>query len=149
MSKNIRPKQMERITDEKLANKFIAVQIPEIKAAVGDKHVILALSGGVDSLVVAALLDKAINKQLSCIHVNNGLMRKNESESVVEHFNKTFKAKLIYIDASERFLKRLEGVSNARPKERLSALNLSRFSRKRPESLKMSLSWLRGQSIPI
>jgi GMP synthase (glutamine-hydrolysing) len=119
MSKNIRPKQMERITDEKLANEFIAVQIPEIKAAVGDKHVILALSGGVDSLVVAALLDKAIDEQLTCIHVNNGLMRKDESESVVEHFNKTFKAKLIYIDASERFLNKLEGVSDPEAKRKI------------------------------
>lgn len=118
MSGNVRP-QMERIADEKLANEFIAAQISDIKKTVGDKKVILALSGGVDSLVVAALLDRAIHEQLTCIHVNTGLMRKNESESVIELFKRVFKANLIYINASERFLSRLEGVADPERKRKI------------------------------
>lgn len=119
MHENIRPQEMERIINQKLANEFIETKISELKDAVGDSHVILALSGGVDSLVVAALLDRAVDEQLTCIHVNTGLMRKNESESVVEHFNKTFKAKLIYVDASDRFLDKLSGVSDPERKRKI------------------------------
>ena len=115
MSSNVRPESMERITTPELAQKFIDEQIAEVRAQVGDKKVLLALSGGVDSSVVAALLIKAIGKQLVCVHVNHGLMRKNESEGVIEMFS-AMDLNLIYVDASERFLKRLEGVSDPETK---------------------------------
>ena len=99
MSTNVRPESMERITNEKLALAFIEEQVAEIRAQVGDKKVLLALSGGVDSSVVAALLIKAIGKQLVCVHVNHGLMRKGESEQVVDIFGKELDANLVYIDA--------------------------------------------------
>ena len=99
-----RPESMERITTLELANAFIDEQVAEIQKQVGNKKVLLALSGGVDSSVVAALLIKAIGKQLICVHVNHGLMRKGESEQVVEVFGKELDANLIYIDASDRFL---------------------------------------------
>ena len=88
MSSNVRPESMERITNFELANAFIEEQIKEIRAQVGDKKVLLALSGGVESSVVAALLIKAIGKQLICVHVNHGLMRKNESEDVIKMFSR-------------------------------------------------------------
>ena len=96
MEKNIRPESMERITTPELAQKFIEEQVSEIRAQVGEKKVLLALSGGVDSSVVAALLIKAIGKQLVCVHVNHGLMRKGESEQVLEVFGKALDANLIY-----------------------------------------------------
>ena len=95
MSTNVRPESMERITNFELAQKFIDEQIAEVRAQVGDKKVLLALSGGVDSSVVAALLIKAIGKQLVCVHVNHGLMRKNESESVIKMFKDGLDANLI------------------------------------------------------
>ena len=98
MSSNIRPETMARITTPELAKSFIEEQIAEVRAQVGDKKVLLALSGGVDSSVVAALLIKAIGKQLVCVHVNHGLMRKNESENVIEVFQNQMDANLIYID---------------------------------------------------
>ena len=119
MQNNLRPESMERITNFELANAFIAEQIAEIRAQVGDKKVLLALSGGVDSSVVAALLVKAIGKQLVCVHVNHGLMRKNESENVVKVFKDELDANLIYVDATDRFLDLLAGVSDPESKRKI------------------------------
>ena len=116
---NVRPETMERITTFELANAFIEEQIKEIRAQVGDKKVLLALSGGVDSSVVAALLIKAIGKQLVCVHVNHGLMRKGESEAVIEIFGKTLDANLIYIDATDRYLDLLAGVADPETKRKI------------------------------
>ena len=119
MQNNVRPDSMERITTPELAQAFIDEQIAEIRAQVGDKKVLLALSGGVDSSVVAALLIKAIGKQLVCVHVNHGLMRKNESEGVVELFRGEWDANLIYVDATDRFLGLLAGVSDPERKRKI------------------------------
>ena len=119
MNSNVRPDTMERITNFDLANKFIDEQVAEIRAQVGDKKVLLALSGGVDSSVVAALLIKAIGKQLVCVHVNHGLMRKGESEAVIEMFGKALEANLIYIDATDRYLELLKGVSDPESKRKI------------------------------
>ena len=119
MSSNVRPDSMARITTKELADKFIEEQIAEVRAQVGDKKVLLALSGGVDSSVVAALLIKAIGKQLVCVHVNHGLMRKGESENVIEVFQKGLDANLIYIDATDRFLDLLAGVSEPEQKRKI------------------------------
>lgn len=119
MNSNVRPADMERIVTKELADKFIAEQVEEIRAEVGDKKVLLALSGGVDSSVVAALLIKAIGKQLVCVHVNHGLMRKGESEQVIEVFGKALDANLIYIDATDRFLDLLAGVSEPEKKRKI------------------------------
>ena len=116
---NKRPDNMERITTPALANAFIEEQVAAIRAQVGDKKVLLALSGGVDSSVVAALLIKAIGKQLVCVHVNHGLMRKNESENVVEVFRHQLDANLIYIDATDRFLNLLAGVADPEQKRKI------------------------------
>ena len=112
MSGNIRPESMERITNFALANAFIEEQVAAVREQVGDKKVLLALSGGVDSSVVAALLIKAIGKQLVCVHVNHGLMRKGESEDVIKIFGQELDANLIYVDATDRFLGLLAGVSD-------------------------------------
>ena len=114
-----RPESMERITTVELANAFIEEQVSEVREQVGDKKVLLALSGGVDSSVVAALLIKAIGKQLVCVHVNHGLMRKNESENVVEIFRNQLDANLIYVDATDRFLDLLAGVSDPERKRKI------------------------------
>ena len=119
MSTIIRPETMERITTPELAKAFIEEQIAEVRAQVGDKKVLLALSGGVDSSVVAALLIKAIGKQLVCVHVNHGLMRKGESENVIEVFGKELDANLIYIDATDRFLDLLAGVDEPEKKRKI------------------------------
>ena len=119
MDSNKRPESMLRITTRELADKFIAEQIAAIKAQVGDKKVLLALSGGVDSSVVAALLIKAIGKQLVCVHVNHGLMRKGESEQVVKVFRDQLGANLIYIDATDRFLDKLVGVADPEAKRKV------------------------------
>ncbi len=116
MANNLRPESMARITTKELANAFINEQVTEIRKQVGDKKVLLALSGGVDSSVVAALLIKAIGKQLVCVHVNHGLMRKGESEQVIEVFGKELDANLIYIDATDRFLSLL--VDEADPEKK-------------------------------
>ncbi len=114
-----RPDNMERITTKALADKFIDEQVAAVRAQVGDKQVLLALSGGVDSSVVAALLIKAIGRQLVCVHVNHGLMRKGESEQVIEVFGKQLDANLIYIDATDRFLDKLAGVSDPEKKRKI------------------------------
>ena len=119
MEKNIRQESMERITTPELAQIFIEEQVSEIRAQVGEKKVLLALSGGVDSSVVAALLIKAIGKQLVCVHVNHGLMRKGESEQVLEVFGKALDANLIYIDATDRFLDLLAGVAEPEKKRKI------------------------------
>ncbi len=119
MESNKRPESMARINTKELADKFIDEQISEIKSQVGDKKVLLALSGGVDSSVVAALLIKAIGKQLVCVHVNHGLLRKGEPEQVVEVFRNQMDANLIYVDASERFLEKLAGVAEPENKRKI------------------------------
>ena len=111
--------EMERITTIELANAFIEDQIAKIRAQVGNGKVLLALSGGVDSSVVAALLIKALGKQLVCVHVNHGLMRKGESEQVIEIFQNGLDANLIYIDATDRFLDKLEGVFDPEAKRKI------------------------------
>ena len=116
---NKRPDNMERITTIELANKFIEEQVALVKEQVGDKKVLLALSGGVDSSVVAALLIKAIGRQLVCVHVNHGLMRKGESEQVIEVFQNGLDANLIYIDATDRFLDLLKDVSEPETKRKI------------------------------
>ncbi len=119
MQMDVRPDTMKRITTPELANAFIEEQLKLIREQVGDKKVLLALSGGVDSSVVAALLIKAIGRQLVCVHVNHGLMRKGESEQVIEVFGKQLDANLIYIDATDRFLDKLQGVSEPEQKRKI------------------------------
>ena len=119
MDLNKRPDTMERITTPELAKRFIDEQVAAVREQVGDKKVLLALSGGVDSSVVAALLIKAIGKQLICVHVNHGLMRKGESEQVVEVFRNQLDANLIYIDATDRFLDKLVDVAEPETKRKI------------------------------
>ncbi len=119
MENNVRPESMARITNFDLANAFIDEQVEAVRKQVGDKKVLLALSGGVDSSVVAALLIKAIGKQLVCVHVNHGLMRKDESENVVKIFGEELDANLIYVDATDRFLNLLAGVSDPESKRKI------------------------------
>ena len=119
MENNKRPENMERITTPALAESFIAEQVAALRSQIGDKKVLLALSGGVDSSVVAALLIKAIGKQLVCVHVNHGLLRKGEPEQVVEVFRNQMDANLIYVDAIDRFLDKLAGVSDPETKRKI------------------------------
>ena len=119
MQTNKRPETMERITTAPLAEAFIAEQLTALREQIGDKKVLLALSGGVDSSVVAALLIKAVGKQLTCVHVNHGLLRKGESEQVIEVFRNQMDANLIYVDASDRFLDTLAGVDDPETKRKI------------------------------
>ena len=119
MANNVRPESMVRITTPELAQAFIEEQVAAVRAQVGDKKVLLALSGGVDSSVVAALLIRAIGKQLTCVHVNHGLMRKGESEDVIRVFGEELDANLIYVDATDRFLDLLAGVSDPERKRKI------------------------------
>ena len=114
-----RPETLDRITAKEAADAFIAKQIEEIRKQVGDKKVLLALSGGVDSSVVAALLIKAIGQNLVCVHVNHGLLRKGEPEQVIEVFRNNLKANLIYVDAVDRFLDKLSGVDDPEQKRKI------------------------------
>ncbi len=116
---NKRPENMERITTPALAQRFIDEQISALRAQIGDKKVLLALSGGVDSSVVAALLIKAVGKQLTCVHVNHGLLRKGEPEQVIEVFRNQMDANLIYVDATDRFLDALAGVDEPETKRKI------------------------------
>ncbi len=119
MDSNVRPETMERISTPALANAFIDEQVKAIREQVGDQKVLLALSGGVDSSVVAALLIKAVGKQLYCVHVNHGLMRKGESEQVIDVFRHQMDANLIYVDATDRFLDLLAGVAEPEKKRKI------------------------------
>jgi len=119
MENNIRPESMKRIDGADLAEKFIEEQIDKIQKEVGNKKVLLALSGGVDSSVVAALLIKAIGKQLVCVHVNHGLLRKGEPEEVVNVFKNQMNANLVYVDAMDRFLEKLDGISDSEQKRKI------------------------------
>ena len=119
MADHKRPESMERITIPALAEQFIAEQVAAARAQVGDKKVLLALSGGVDSSVVAALLIKAVGKQLTCVHVNHGLLRKGEPEQVVEVFRNQMDANLVYVDAVDRFLDKLAGVADPETKRKI------------------------------
>ena len=116
---NVRPADMERITTPALAKKYIDEQIKELRAQIGDKKVLLALSGGVDSSVVAALLIKAVGKQLVSVHVNHGLLRKGEPEQVVRVFRDELNANLVYVDATDRFLDKLAGVADPEQKRKI------------------------------
>ena len=119
MENNKRPESMERITTPALAEAFIEEQIAALREQIGDKKVLLALSGGVDSSVVAALLIKAVGKQLVCVHVNHGLLRKGEPEQVIEVFRDQMDANLIYVDAVDRFLDKLAGVAEPEQKRKI------------------------------
>ncbi|HIZ64112.1 MAG TPA: glutamine-hydrolyzing GMP synthase [Firmicutes bacterium] len=119
MESNKRPENMARINNAELAGKFIDEQVEAVRKQVGDKKVLLALSGGVDSSVVAALLIKAIGKNLVCVHVNHGLLRKGEPEQVIEVFRNQMNANLVYVDAVDRFLDKLAGVSQPEQKRKI------------------------------
>lgn len=119
MTNDVRPENMERITTESLTKAFIDEQTAALRAEIGDKKVLLALSGGVDSSVVAALLIKAVGKQLVCVHVNHGLLRKGEPEQVIEVFRNQMDANLIYVDAVDRFLDKLEGEADPEKKRKI------------------------------
>ncbi len=119
MQGNVRPETMERITTPELAQAFFDEQLAELRAQIGDKKVLLALSGGVDSSVVAALLIKAVGQQLVCVHVNHGLLRKGEPEQVVEVFRNQMNANLVYVDAVDRFLDKLAGVAEPEKKRKI------------------------------
>ncbi len=119
MDSNVRPESMERITTEALANAFIDEQVKALREQIGSKKVLLALSGGVDSSVVAALLIKAVGQQLVCVHVNHGLLRKGEPEQVIEVFRNQMKANLVYMDAVDRFLDKLAGVAEPEKKRKI------------------------------
>ena len=119
MALDRRPENMERITTPTLAQAFIEEQIAALRAQIGDKKVLLALSGGVDSSVVAAMLIKAVGKQLVCVHVNHGLLRKGEPEQVIEVLRNQMNANLVYVDATDRFLDQLAGVSEPEKKRKI------------------------------
>ena len=119
MNGNVRPENMQRISTPELAEAFIAEQVTALREQIGDKKVLLALSGGVDSSVVAALLIKAVGKQLVCVHVNHGLLRKGEPEQVIEVFRGQMDANLVYVDAVDRFLDKLAGVADPEEKRKI------------------------------
>lgn len=119
MANDVRPENMERIVNENLANDFIDKQVDALRSQIGDKKVLLALSGGVDSSVVAALLIKAVGQQLVCVHVNHGLLRKGEPEQVIEVFRNQMNANLVYVDAVDRFLDKLKGEADPEKKRKI------------------------------
>lgn len=136
MENNVRPESMARITTKALAEAFIKEQVAEIQAQVGNKKVLLALSGGVDSSVVAALLVKAIGKQLVCVHVNHGLLRKGEPEEVVKVFRDEMDANLVYVDAADRFLGKLAGVEEPEKKRKIIGAEFVRVFEEEARKLK-------------
>lgn len=142
MDPNKRPEDMERITTPELAQAFIDEKVEEVRAQVGDKNVLLALSGGVDSSVVAALLIKAIGKQLICVHVNHGLMRKGESEQVVDVFKNQLEANLVYVDATDRFLSLLDGVAEPEAKRKIIGAEFIRVFEEEARKVGDSVSFL-------
>lgn len=142
MDPNKRPEDMERITTPELAQAFINEKVEEVHAQVGDKNVLLALSGGVDSSVVAALLIKAIGKQLICVHVNHGLMRKGESEQVVDVFKNQLDANLVYVDATDRFLSLLDGVAEPEAKRKIIGAEFIRVFEEEARKVGGSVSFL-------
>ena len=148
MSSNVRPATMERITTPALAESFIDQQLTELRQQIGDKKVLLALSGGVDSSVVAALLIKAIGKQLICVHVNHGLLRKGEPEQVIEVFQNQMDANLIYVDAVDRFLDKLAGISDPEQKRKIIGKEFIDVSLRKLRSWRASPSWLRAPFTP-
>ena len=119
MAENKRPESMQRITTPELAQAFIEEQLAALREQIGDKKVLLALPGGVDSSVVAALLIKAVGRQLTCVHVNHGLLRKGEPEQVIEVFRNQMDANLIYVDAVDRFLDQLAGGADPETKRKI------------------------------
>ena len=136
MDTNVRPADMARINTKELAEKFIEEQIKDIRKTVKDEKVLLALSGGVDSSVVAALLIKAIGKNLTCVHVNHGLLRKGEPEQVIEVFQKQMNANLIYVDAVDRFLDKLAGVNDPEKKRKIIGAEFIRVFEEEARKLK-------------
>ena len=142
MDPNKRPEDMERTTTPELAQAFIDEKVEEVRAQVGDKNVLLALSGGVDSSVVAALLIKAIGKQLICVHVNHGLMRKGESEQVVDVFKNQLDANLVYVDATDRFLGLLDGVAEPEAKRKIIGAEFIRVFEEEARKVGDSVSFL-------
>ena len=142
MDPNKLPENMERITTPELAQAFIDEKVEEVRAQVGDKNVLLALSGGVDSSVVAALLIKAIGKQLICVHVNHGLMRKGESEQVVDVFKNQLDANLVYVDATDRFLNLLDGVAEPEAKRKIIGAEFIRVFEEEARKVGDSVSFL-------
>ena len=150
MDPNKRPDDMVRITTPELAQAFIAEKVEEIRAQVGDKNVLLALSGGVDSSVVAALLIKAIGKQLICVHVNHGLMRKGESEQVVDVFRNQLDANLVYVDATDRFLNLLEGIEEPERKRKIIGAEFIRVFEEEARKVGDQVSFLaQGTIYPV
>ena len=149
METNKRPETLARIQTVAQAEAFITEQVADVQAQVGDRKVLLALSGGVDSSVVAALLIKAIGKQLVCVHVNHGLLRKGEPEQVVEVFRNQMDANLIYVDAVDRSLISWRVFPSRSRSVKLSARNLSVFLRRKPASRRALSSWRRERSILI
>ena len=139
---NVRPESMERITTPALAEAFIAEQIDAIRAQVGSGKVLLALSGGVDSSVVAALLIRAIGQNLVCVHVNHGLLRKGEPEQVIRVFRDELGANLVYVDAVDRFLDKLAGVSDPEQKRKIIGAEFIRVFEE------ASAFWPRARSTP-
>ena len=131
MADNLRPESLQRITTPELAKAFIDEQISALRSQIGAKKVLLALSGGVDSSVVAALLIKAVGDQLTCVHVNHGLLRKGEPEQVIQVFKNQLGANLVYVDAVDRFLDKLAGVSDPEQKRKIigkEPVNLTELS---------------------
>lgn len=143
-----RPESMKRINTKELADAFIEEQVALLRKQIGDKKVLLALSGGVDSSVVAALLIKAVGKQLVCVHVNHGLLRKGEPEQVIRVFKEEMDANLVYVDAVDRFLDKLRALTTPKQRERSSALSLSEFLKKKQESSKASNFSRKAPSTP-
>ena len=148
MADHKRPESMERITTPALAEQFIAEQVAAVRAQVGDKKVLLALSGGVDSSVVAALLIKAVGKQLTCVHVNHGLLRKGEPEQVVEVFRNQMDANLVYVDAVDRFLDKLAGVADPETKRKIIGAEFIRVFEEEAGNWRALSSWPRGTIYP-